>query len=342
MEAPKKFKIFNLDLHVSVIEDIKDICQRIQGDRIEITNWSISGHNWVFNKPNIFVDIINPLTWKQINTEMIRSFQEKQDGFLQGFDAFIVTHTPVFAMLFEKYNKPILVINTCRQDQPFCWTKDIDMKHKLNESLQRMVSTKQMTILSNNLADANQLKKNTGINSQVIPSLCLYTNATYQPQKKGFIVQGEKQTFPDHSLLLEKPSKAYTWQELQEYQGIVHEPYEMSTMSIFEQYWAGVPLFFPTKEFYLQCIIENKMSIISDQEKWGQPNHIHEITEWLNAADFQIQPYINQYSSMEDLIHKLENFSDPVRENRMEWVKKASKKVVERWEQILTELFKLA
>ena len=36
----KSFRIFNLDLHISVIKDIKDICKQLYGDTIEITNWN--------------------------------------------------------------------------------------------------------------------------------------------------------------------------------------------------------------------------------------------------------------------------------------------------------------
>ena len=68
----KPFRVFNLDLHISVIEDIKDICKRLYGDSIEITNWSISGHNWVFKKETKDVRYINQSSWKSINMNMIK------------------------------------------------------------------------------------------------------------------------------------------------------------------------------------------------------------------------------------------------------------------------------
>ncbi|MCJ7767674.1 hypothetical protein MUP79_04735, partial [Candidatus Bathyarchaeota archaeon] len=36
--------------------------------------------------------------------------------------------------------------------------------------------------------------------------------------------------------------------------GIIHMPYECSTMSIFEQYSANVPLFFPSKSFLKELV----------------------------------------------------------------------------------------
>jgi hypothetical protein len=94
-------RLFNLDLHISVIEDIKDITTRIFGEKIEITNWSISGHNWVFNKPEPPPTPINHESWLLICPNLVNVFQEKYDDILKTYDGFIVTHTPVFCMLFE-------------------------------------------------------------------------------------------------------------------------------------------------------------------------------------------------------------------------------------------------
>ena len=53
-----KIKLFNIDLHISVIADIKDIFNKLS-DNIEITDWSISGHTWVINRKKADVKIIN-------------------------------------------------------------------------------------------------------------------------------------------------------------------------------------------------------------------------------------------------------------------------------------------
>ena len=64
-------KLFNLDLHVSVIEDVKYIFKNIYGDNVEITNWSISGHNWIFNKDTPEVIGITNATWMNFNQDMM-------------------------------------------------------------------------------------------------------------------------------------------------------------------------------------------------------------------------------------------------------------------------------
>ena len=37
------------------------------------------------------------------------------------YDGFVVTHSPVLCRLFERFNKPIILVNSCRYDQPYCW-----------------------------------------------------------------------------------------------------------------------------------------------------------------------------------------------------------------------------
>lgn len=225
-------RLLNIDLHISVITDVIYILKDVYGDKIEITNHSISGHNWVLNKPTSNVKIINQHTWKDINEDVINKFAEYYTSYFSKFDGFIVTHTPVFALLFEKFNKPVIVVNSCRYEQPYSWKNDVTSWKWLNTKLANM---KNLYIISNNKADQEYLKLGTGLNSIHIPSLCLYTNQKYTGTK-GDVIK--------HGLL--KPG--YEWSELYSYKGLFHIPYEISTMSIFEQYSANVPLFFPSKK----------------------------------------------------------------------------------------------
>lgn len=331
-------RLFNLDLHISVIKDIQDVCNRLYGDSVEITNWSISGHNWVFGAPTAETKWITPQTWKHIDINMIQRFQEEYDDYLKSFDGFIVTHTPVFAMLYEKYNKPILIVNTCRFDQPFCWKKNDPMYTLFTESLRRMVANKQAMIVSNNRGDMDYLFNKTAIQSQLIPSLCLYTKSRYTPTTNDYIVYGTFQKYPYADNLRPRPDSGYTWSDLFNYKGIIHEPYEMSTMSIFEQYWAGIPLFFPSKQFYKDCILENKMGLQSNYETWGEPYSPEEIDWWLERADFYNMPYIQYYDSFEDAVQKIQVWEDTQHDERLAYLDQKIQEVLDTWKPILDDL----
>jgi hypothetical protein len=47
---------------------------------------------------------------------------------LSKYDGFIVTHTPVFARLFERFEKPVILVNSCRYDQPFMYNGSTSFK----------------------------------------------------------------------------------------------------------------------------------------------------------------------------------------------------------------------
>ena len=305
MYKPKKY--FNLDLHISVIQDVIYVFKKLFGDTITITNWSISGHNWVFGNSTPDVKIINQHTWRNINPSMITEFHKEYDEYLNQFDGFIVTHTPVFCLLFEKYGKPIIVVNSCRFNQPFCWYPNASEANKwLTDGLIRMHRSGQLVVVSNNKGDQQYLLDATNIPSIHIPSLCLYTGAKYNPTLNApFVCYGNRDLFPPSPLLVAKPPNGYTWEQLYSFKGIVHVPYEISTMSLFEQYSAGVPIFVPSYEFYKECISAGIMQLTSDYSVTDKKG----VDYWLSRADYyNTKGRIYYYSSFTGLIEMLSTF----------------------------------
>jgi len=343
-DTPKKqLKIFNLDLHQSVIEDIKNIVNTLYNNSVDITNWSTSYHNHYFGKPTADVKVITQETWKNIDMDMIHKFQEEYDDMLKGYDAFIVTFSPVFAMLFEKYNKPIIIVNACRYDQPFCWNNNTTMLKLLNMSLQRMHNSGQAIIVSNNMGDQQYLKDGAGVDSIVIPSLCLYTNAHYNNPTKNEVMVFEGKIFNDiksndtGNRIVNRPSN-YNFKDLADYTGIIHMPYDVSSMSLFEQYFAGIPLFFPEKEFYKKCVREEKVSFIAQYNAWSRILSDDELDKWLNNADFYHFKYINYYISFEDCASKVNAFVDTEKEERLEWIESVKEKAFKDWKTIFDKI----
>lgn len=334
-------KLFNLDLHISVIADIKNIINHLFGENVQITNWSISGHSWVFNSAPTAIDVINADTWRNINSKMVEDFQKRYDDFLKQFDGFIVTHTPVFCMLYEKYNKPIILINSCRYEQPFSWTGNLQRWEWLNKGLKQMHLSGKLLAVSNNKADNEYLYRATGINSYLIPSLCLYTNAKYTPSRNEAVVYGDRNLFPVSDVLVSRPHK-FEWTDLFSYKAIVHVPYEISTMSLFEHYSAGVPIFLPTKEFYKECLRNGSMRIQSIYGRLVIPADLKEpltsIDYWLDRADFYDTnnfKYIYYYSSFADLVNQINSFTDPYRKQRLEWIEERKNIIYSKWFEIL-------
>jgi hypothetical protein len=350
-----------LDLHISVIEDFKYIMNELYGNKISITNWSISTMSWVFNKPISDVDIINQHTWTNINEELIDLFINHYYDFLSTFDGFIVTHTPVFCLLYEKFNKPIILINSCRYEQPFSWTNNLPMWNNLNSKLKSMHDKKQLTVISNNKADKEYLKLGTGIDSIWIPSLCLYTNLKYTPNKNPCIIYNNNGiNIPETEFLKYKEhvlKNNYSWSDLYSFKGVVHMPYEISTMSLFEQYSANVPLFFPSKPFLKYLIKTGNYYFQSRYTKIRGYNNTNPLNMkdafdavtwvdfWIDNADYYDTEnmnhiiYFNDFNELQILIQTVDftSISNNMRQHNIIRQETAYNK----WTNIINNLFPL-
>lgn len=300
-----------MDLHVSVIADIKNVWQQIWGTEVQIVNWSLSGHAWVLQRRTIHPNHINPDNWIQMTEDSISKFQEDYDPFLAQFDGFLCCHPNAFCMLFEKYQKPIVLVNSCRVDMPFCFpTASPGMLDKYIACLQRLKDANLLTIVSNNLADKAYSTFGYNLVTKYIPSLCEYTGIKYAPTRDTFLVY--KGYLPPHPLLSEYPSYPYAWSELGTFRGIVHLPYEASTMSMFEHFSAGLPLFFPTLEY-----MSRHVDIQSVSAYWGDrlPANLSMFANkniWLSLSDmynlFKRSPNVHFFDSFEHLCHLLSTF----------------------------------
>lgn len=294
-----------MDLHISVIADFKSA-----NPDIEVVDWCLSGHAWVMKRQQDYPKVINPHTWMNLNEQMITEFQREYDSFLTSFDGFITGHVSAFAMIYEKYNKPIIMINTCRYDLPFCWSNSHYMIRKLNECLQRLTYKKLLIPVSNNHADQLYVYRGSRIRTHIIPSLCLYTNMQYNPIRDKFLCYSKKQI--NHPLIVNSSQLGkYEWSVLSEFKGVIHFPYEVSTMSMFEHYSAGLPLFFPSKTFW-----KSNNEIQSIREYWGNriPEYFGElrnIDTWIELSDIYSTfkgPNIHYFDSIPHLFSLLEHF----------------------------------
>jgi hypothetical protein len=205
----------------------------------------------------------------------------------------------------------------------------------------------QLVAISNNKADQEYLLRGIGIKSKHIPSLCLYTNATYSPKSKRAIVYGERSFFPPCENLVERLPSGYSWSDLYSYMAIVHIPYEMSTMSLFEQYSAGIPLFLPSKQFYKSCIQNGSMpfgSVYSDSGPDSLKEPLTSIDFWLDRADYYDSDnfkFIYYYNSPEDLLEKIANFhlSEDEIAARKSWLEERKQKNYNIWKNIILKTF---
>jgi hypothetical protein len=197
-------------------------------------------------------------------------------------------------------------------------------------------------IISNNMADKDYIELGTSVPSRYIPSLCKYTKAYHYPKIDKAIIIG-KNIFKTSEYLIEKPDKI-SWNDLYFYKALVHVQYEISTMSIFEQYSAGIPLFFTSRKFYEECIQNGKMELISRYTDTGPHNLIKCLssdTFWLDRADYYTwMNNIYYYDNEEDLIYKIThlNESNEIILNRKKLLENHEANILSQWQDVWTEL----
>ena len=260
-------RFFNLDLHVSVIEDIKTIWKEILPDVI-IDDWSISGHSKLFQHFRSHDNnAINQDNWRFFDESIVKNFHILYDTMMSKYDGFIVTHTPVFVMLFEKYNKPIFVINSCRYNQPYCWSKNrflIDIYHKC---LQRLDAKNLLTMIHNNHADEWFFQKNVKLihRQYYIPSLCNYINWKYPhttvPIFDNILLDDPFNIIKNKTLNLIRKPQTYEYSEIYKYRAVIVVPRELSYMTFFEYIESGIPIIMPSKQYFIQLIKDKKVHL---------------------------------------------------------------------------------
>ena len=134
----------------------------------------------------------------------------------------------------------------------------------------------------------------------------------------------------------------YNYDTLMEFNGIIHFPYEASTMSIFEQISSEIPLFFPSKNF-LKHLWENNI-INKQMNYWIHnnpsiiPDYLKETENcdfWIERADYYDIDGIYYFDSFEHLYQMLEHFKDELYEVRKEFIRKRKIKIINDYKQIL-------
>ena len=291
-------------------------------------------------------------------------FTEKYHEFLSQFDGFIVTPFSSFAFLYEKTNKPIIIVNAARYEIPF--TDKPDLWKSLDRFLISGAKKNKIFFVANNIGDAKYLEFYTGIESEIIPSLCLYSQAEHSGKNREFIFHNPRnrgsiklleRAFETLGLATQCPRDYGSFQTVCDYRGIVHIPYQISTMSIFEQYSANIPLFFPSKDFLFSLQRHNPAYFLDevsffhlfkampaptatrDLNNLKDPNIVR---FWIDSADYydeENMPHILYFHSFEHLRKLLQTVDTQEISRKMkEHNLKKKKKVFDKWKELLDKV----
>lgn len=333
-------RVLAVDLHNAVLRDAYGF---LAMNNLKFERWSISGTSIQFKEPNLRLKFINSKAWQFLDDQLIESFQERYRRTLDKQFGFLVAHTLAFVRLFDKFQKPILAINSTRYEAPFSFNQS--EFRKLNATLQHLTLDSTLRIVSNNLGDRDYLEFFSGVKSEHIPSLCDYIPRR-SPSNDDWIILSRNidLSFEIASFGVnlrsqyEKYPNGYTHEEFSKNFGVVYIPHNISTMRLFELATAGFPVRIPSDKLLMNLIdlpgVLSELSWIQVAGKpcpsWlrntpADPEWSHFYTWWLARADWKLLKYfpnVSTFDSFNELGHDIPMIQDPTPRNdliRSEW-----------------------
>jgi hypothetical protein len=299
-------RILLIDCHIAVFQELQYIVNALfPSAHLECI--LLSNHSHLIGRKKLHPKFVNSDSWLRLDDQMIRDFQDEYDSYLSSFDLFLTGYPASFCLLYEKYNKPILIYNCVRYDLPFCWSGDLNMLSRLNESIYRLNQKGLLSIVSNNLADHDYIRNGIPHVSSTIISTCgAYKKIDWFPlseQCLGYSPETKITSRFKGRIVTRSQMGSFTDQALGWFKGIVHLPYEVSTMSMYEQYQSGIPLIFPSLHLF--------------QELWTTSQIPVQSRYWLHHSSIESAPpsqfctngpgSIHWWSSRADWLHGLTN-----------------------------------
>jgi hypothetical protein len=363
-QGRRRLQLFNLDLHIGVISDLKDLFADLD---IGVTDWTLSAHAGAIGRHREPVLVVNELTWRSIGPEMVTEFDRRYGRYLSGFDGFICTYPPAFIPLFMRYDKPIIGVAATRYEQPF--TADRTRWSWLDSELRKASEGGQLSLVANNRADRDYLKHFTGLDSALISSMCRYPRAPFTGRLPAFAI-ASRDTKLDSMIERGTADAAQargrlfhgrpSWSQLHDVRGWVHIPYNVSQMALFEQYYAGVPIFVPNERLLMELHHQHPGAVLSEisfyqirhldqsQLAANDPNKTTApsvLRWWVDRADFspggELRE-VSRFGSIDELSHLLRtsdvaSISERYRENNVE----REQRVLSQWSSLLQNSFDL-
>lgn len=352
-------KFFNIDLHISIIADMKKIFTDLGHD---VTDKSLSEHTWVFNRKKDSIPMLDNGKWRNLSPSQYSDiFYNEYKHDMDDYDGFIVTYPPPFSLLYRKFDKPIIINNPIRYEWPFSFNSEY--WKEFNDFLREGVDNNKIFLVANNMYDKLYMEGFIERPVEFIPSICDYYKQYYKPERNDFIYyyKGNLKEL-NHPLIKHKDSifKTHRHEDLLKFKGIIHIPYQISYMSIFEQYTSNVPIFVPSKDFLIE-LYQKGYSVLNEMS-WNKysnrpprsfigfngeydPNDysdIDSVKHWVQFSDFyddEWMPYIIKYDSFNHLKMLVETVNtNEISDKMSKFNKERQRLIYDKWNNLLNKI----
>lgn len=348
----KPLKFFGMCHHHAVLWDMKQILRPLGvhidftwlSDGREAINEAIPFHiqpqfeSFPFNSS---LDIYKTDIHKPLDPEFKKMFLTK------GYDGIITSHSIITAFRLKELGLPMIHVNSTRFGNE--WIQDFNGKHTvLCDEIQTLLRENKLSVIHNNRGDKTYFNSFFSVEPQqdvYIPSLCeavqrLRIRTPLSPKfliwdTRQILLQKDKSPFmktmfnelvskykdgvESQAILLAKKGGLLEEGFLDDYTAVIHIPYNISTMSIFQQTRNNIPIWVPSAKLLetLWTSMEepNELSWtmfspgseanVDILDKVRDPNVVK---HWVSKADFYNKDTMGcvlEFDSIEDLVLRL-------------------------------------
>ena len=373
----KEMRLFGMDHHHAVLWDVKQILRPL-GIRLDFF-WLCDGRPPMneaipssFDPFHSSIDIYKSDPQLRLSAECMQRIKEK------GYQGIISAHSLITAYRLREVGLPIFHVNSTRFGNE--WIQD-SVKHKLlTDTLGDMFRENRLYITHNNRGDQmyfRQYFKDVQPNQELyIPSYCYSPHRlrieSVEPKRfllwdtRQVLLQADKSPFmkqlyialkghlgdavDSQALLLAEKKEYLAEGYLDKYTAVIHLPYNVSTMSIFQQTAGNIPVWVPSprllQELWSNQNEPNEVSwtvFAEGTEKGASPldNPRKQADKWVSKADFynnDTMKCILTFDSIDDLAEKIltVDYNALIKESE-ENARNHRLEIVSSWERLLQQ-----
>lgn len=281
----KPLRLFGMDHHHAVLWDMKQILRPL-GIRLDFT-WLCDGRPPINEAiPSEEPPFYNSLSIYKAPIDQPLDADFKARILARNYDGVITSHSLITSYRLRELGLPLYHVNSTRFGNE--WIQDPSKHAELVKSLERLLQTGKLHVFHNNRGDQvyfRQFFHHVEPNQELyIPSWCesLHRLRLKSPAAQKFLIwdtrqvllqkdgspfmkelygklkQSLQEKLDSQAILLAQKQEYLPEGYLDDYTAVIHIPYNISTMSIFQQTRANIPIWVPSQALLEKLWVDPK------------------------------------------------------------------------------------
>ena len=341
--APRRrYRWLSVDYHIATAQDVGHTLKELGQTFVEKSLSGACGRRKTcaqahelapLTKDSAFTLCPQPHALRRAAFEALRGSE-----MMQSTDSVVCSHPAALCEVWLPFNKSILLIVTANlelaRENPMRWREWL-------QTIVAMSKAPRAVLAANNRYDQAYVEHFTGVRPLYLPTLANYMTARYLPIPGQPVLVARSHHELGRQLLrdLRKAAKGhpglhvssieeaypgnaagggYEYTQLASHPAVIVVPYTKSTMTFFELYRMGIPIFVPSLALLVRW--EQQRHIMSERVYWKQtpspllkpstpdPNSLQDraaLEHWLRLCDYYVYPHVQYFESADDLAAKL-------------------------------------